>query len=394
MRLLLLTDNYLPHVGGSRIYYHELLSALPHTEVSVLTRAQIGDEEFDMNQRYRVVRCPLEESARLRPLRLQHLGIYWQLSIHGRREVEFFRPDVILAGELVPTGPVAARLARGNRLPLFVFTHAEGPSTLAKTRWQSRLARWVCRRADRLVVASDNARNGLIDFLRADPAKIVVLLPGISEVHFEDRFQARPFAEDKSGVRLLSVGRLISRKGHETVLRALPILLKHWPDLRYTIVGEGPERPCLVALIDSLNLGGRVAMVGKLGDEEVLRLYAESDCFVLPNRDDPVTGDTEGFGIVFGEASAHGLPVIGGKTGGTGHSILEGRTGFRVDGENPQAVANGIESLLENTDLAREMGEAGRRLAMSEFRWKNRAARFEEILEEGRDRANRPDLPR
>lgn len=379
MRLCLLTDNYLPHHGGSRIYYHELLRALRGVECRLLTRAQPGDLDFDRRQPYRIERLPLEPWPLLRPLRLQHAPIYWNLYRGARRLRREFAPELWLAGELAPTGPVAACLT--GRRPLVVFTHAEGPSTLARTRWQSRLARWVCRRADLIVAASDNAREGLIALLDAHPQKVRVLLPAVAEEHFEERWRAQPFRDGRPAPRLLSVGRLIERKGHDTVLRALPALLGDFPELRYDIVGRGPREPYLRDLARDLGLEERLRFLPDSEGDALHALYAGSDCFVQPNRDDPRSGDTEGFGIVFGEAAAHGLPVVGGRAGGTAHSIEHGRTGLRVDGSDPAALAAALRALLGDPQRARILGEAGRRKAQTELRWDDRARDFLEWVE-------------
>jgi phosphatidylinositol alpha-1,6-mannosyltransferase len=379
MRIALITDDFLPHRGGSRVYYHHLMARLADLEPLVLTRRREGDAEFDGAQPYRIVRCGLREAGWLRPVRLQHLPLYANLVRHALGAVRRHRPDVILAGELVPTGPVAALLAWILRRPLVVFTHAEGPPTLARTRWQSGLARWVCRRATVAIAASDNARTGLVEALGVARDKVRVVLPGVGDDHFDQRFLATPCAR-ATPYRLLSVGRLVSRKGHRTLIEAMPRIRQRVPDLRCTIVGEGPMEADLRKTIERLDLTDRVELVGGLSDADLLRAYAQSDCFVQPNRDDPATGDTEGFGIVFGEASAHGLPVIGGQAGGTAHSIRHAETGLRVEGTDAAALADAIVSVLSDPERARAMGERARRFAQSELRWPSRADQLRKIL--------------
>lgn len=303
MRLLLLTDDYLPHWGGSRVYYHELLSRMARRGdcVCVATRRRAGSSEFDAAQPYQVVRAPLPEAAWLRPLRLQalptYVGLVWlALRATWRMLRTGGRPDSVLAGELVPTGPVAALLAFLLRRPLIVFTHAEGPATLARTRWQSRLARWVCGRAVAVVVSSDTARASLVGMLHVADNKIQTILPGVGEEHFDERWRAQPgeHAHDEPGrPRLLSVGRLIARKGHATVIEALPALLERLPGLVYRIVGTGPLEATLCEQARRCGVADHVEFVRADPAEDLLREYCEADCFVLPNRDDPATGDTD-----------------------------------------------------------------------------------------------------
>lgn len=378
MGLLLITDHFLPHRGGSRVYYHELLSRMREEHVCILTRAQPGDREFDKDQSYQVERCRLEESAALAPFRMQQIPLYQTLLRRGSACIRRLQPSVLLAGELAPTGVVAAHLAQAHSLPLILFTHAEGPATLARTRLQSRLCRWACGRARTIVAASENAQRSLREDLGVAETPVDILLPGVAEAHFAPEWQARPFSQ--GAFRLLTVGRLIPRKGHASVLRAVAALKQSLPRLRYQIIGAGPEEQRLRKLVAELGLQGVVQFAGKVTDEEMLQAYRESDCFILPNRDDPITGDTEGFGIVFGEAAAHGLPVIGGAAGGTSHSILHGKTGLRVDGEKEQAIIDALKKLADAPEAARRMGAKGRELARSAFRWEQRAEDFRDIL--------------
>ena len=379
MRLLFLTDDYLPHLGGSRVYYHNLFSHLQDVDICVLTRRQEGDLAFDRKQSYHILRCPLEESSRLERLHLQALPLYQNLLRYAIKVARRFHPDVIAAGELVPTGPVAAALARLMRRPFLVFTHAEGPPTIGRTRWQSKLASWVCGQARRVIAASDNARDGLLQYQRVPWDKIEVILPGVGEEHFGERYLAAPCGSERR--QILSVGRLVPRKGHLVLLQSLPEIVSQVPNLRLTLVGTGPLESELRETCRRLSLGERVVFAGRLEDKDLLQAYSQSDCFVLPNSDDPETGDTEGFGIVFGEAAAHGLPTIGGAAGGTEHSIRDGVTGLRVDGAAPQAVAGAVRDLLLDPARAQAYGKAGREMALRELRWPSRASRVLGILE-------------
>jgi phosphatidylinositol alpha-1,6-mannosyltransferase len=382
MRLLLLTDDYLPHAGGSRVYCHNLLLYLDDAEPLVLTRGRAGDRDFDREQPYRILRRRLEEAAWLRPVRLQFLPIYWGLFRSGLGAMLRFRPGVVAAGEVVPTGPVAALLAALFRRPLLLFTHAEAPATLSRTRWQSRLARWVCRRARRIVVSSGHARDLLGELWHVPEEKIEVLIPGVGEEHLDETYLAKPCADPSRPSRILSVGRLVARKGHSAVLEALPVLLERFPDLEYAIVGEGPLEGDLRQAVERLRLANHVRFMGRLEPHDLLREYARSDCFVLPNLDDPATGDTEGFGIVFIEAAAHGLPVIGGRTQGTEEAILDGKTGLRVDGMNREAVAGAVARVLGDPALAQAFGAEGRAFAETSLRWPARSRRFGQMLEQ------------
>ncbi len=382
MRLLWLTDDYLPHFGGSRVYYHELISHLgSDIDVTVLTKHRNGDAAFDTRQSYSIKRCHLEPAHWLRPLRLQFITLYCSLFFQGFKLMRRQKPECIVAGELLPTGLVGLLLAWFYKCPLIVFTHAEGPATLARTRLQSRLARWVVRHADAVVAASDNAAEGLVDFMGAQPEKITTILPGVSDAHFDEKLQAHPFEQGREQIKILSVGRLIQRKGHIYLLDAFErIRKKIVRKLHLTIVGQGPEEGKIREYIVAQGLESHVELITDIEQDALMSLYADSDLFVLCNHDIPERGDTEGFVIVFGEAGAHGLPVVGGRDGGTVHSIADGETGLRIDARESQMVADAITKLLTDTQEAQAMGQRARKRAFEHLRWSERARVFESLL--------------
>ena len=385
LRIFLITDNYLPHQGGSRVYCHNLLRHLKGVESSVLTRAQTGDADFDRAQPYSILRRSFggqmdggENGKIVRSIRLAflHFNIFRHVSKIMRR----FHPDIILAGELIPTGPVAALIAH-SRCPFVLITHAEAPATLARTRLQSRVARWVCGRAKAIIVSSEIAKANLIELLGAHPDKILVLTPGVGEEHLDPAFLANPCSDLSRPPRLLSVGRLVRRKNHLEVLASLPRILEQFPSLEYTIAGSGPLEDEMKNAVKKMGLEKNVRFLGDINSATLMQEYARSDCFILPNVDDPNSGDTEGFGIVFLEASAHGLPVIGGRTGGTTEAILDEQTGLRIDGNNREAIASAILGILANPPVAQKYGREGRHYVETQMRWPDRAERLKTLLE-------------
>jgi phosphatidylinositol alpha-1,6-mannosyltransferase len=179
---------------------------------------------------------------------------------------------------------------------------------------------------------------------------------------------------------ILSVGNLVSRKGHDMVIRALPRLLDIMGDVTYLIVGDGPHRAELEALALALGVRERVAFAGRVPDEDLPDIYALCDAFVLPSREQLDSCDVEGFGMVFLEANASGKPVVAGRSGGIGDAVLDGETGLLVDPLDPDCIASSIGKLLANPQLASRMGEQGRERAVREFSWPAVAARLRGIL--------------
>ncbi len=167
----------------------------------------------------------------------------------------------------------------------------------------------------------------------------------------------------------MTIARLVERKGIEVVIRAMPRVLEAVPDAIYLVVGTGPQRGKLERLASESGLEGRVVFVGRVSDEELLYYYGACDLFVLLSRTLADKGEMEGFGIVFLEAGACGKPVIGGKGGGTSEAIEDGVTGLLVDPLDVNEIAGTIVRVLVDGELARRLGENGRKRAANQPDW-------------------------
>jgi phosphatidylinositol alpha-1,6-mannosyltransferase len=181
---------------------------------------------------------------------------------------------------------------------------------------------------------------------------------------------------------LLTVARLVARKGIDRVLHALSFLRTQHrlpANWLYVIAGHGPEQQRLRALSVELGLSEHVRFTGFVADDDLPGLYNAADVFILANRD--LQGDTEGFGLVFLEASACGLPVIGGGEGGTGDAIESGVTGLRVDAEDVAALADSISLLMTDGPLRERFARAGLERVNQRFSITSGAARFEQLLQ-------------
>jgi phosphatidylinositol alpha-1,6-mannosyltransferase len=157
---------------------------------------------------------------------------------------------------------------------------------------------------------------------------------------------------------LLTLARLDERKGQDMMIRAIPKILEAVPDLAYLVVGEGIMMERLWKLVSELRLESTVLFTGGVSDDDVLEYYRTCDVYAMPNRT-TVTGDTEGFGLVFLEAGACGKAVIGGKAGGVPDAIRDGETGFLVDGTSVDAIAGACIKLFEDQELRDRFGTNG-----------------------------------
>jgi phosphatidylinositol alpha-1,6-mannosyltransferase len=173
--------------------------------------------------------------------------------------------------------------------------------------------------------------------------------------------QPRDAERAAAGPRLLSVGRLIARKGFDTTLQAVAELRRRWPGLSWTVLGDGPERGRLLDARRRLGLDEcAVAFRGSCTTAELELAWSAAEVFVLPVREEKL-GDTEGYGLVFLEAGVRGLPVVGGRSAGAAEAVVPGRTGLLADPpEDPASVAACVDALLREPARARAMGAAGR----------------------------------
>jgi glycosyltransferase involved in cell wall biosynthesis len=240
---------------------------------------------------------------------------------------------------------------------------------------KNRIKRWLLRRAypgaAGVVSVCGFTRDVLVSVgVPADRIEIIVPMIG------EAKIAKAPAPRGKPGRRILTVGRLVRRKGFDFLIEAVARLRSEMPDIRLTIVGDGPEQPKLAALTAAHGLESNVALAGRLSDEELRRAYEQTDvfvlaCVVLEN------GDCEGTPTVFIEASALGIPVIAGTGGGTDGAVEEGRNGFLVDCRNVEQLAETIRLVLCDEDLARRLGAGGIEKVASDHLPSVAARRFE-----------------
>jgi len=200
-----------------------------------------------------------------------------------------------------------------------------------------------------------------------------------------DTAQFRPVKKIKlfSPPRLLTVARLDKHKGHDVVLRAVAQLIGKGTPIIYRIVGRGQEMSALKQLTDELGIQEFVEFMGFVPDSELPDVYAESDIFIMLSREIPGRLDIiEGFGISFLEASAAGLPVIAGDSGGVSDAVRDGKTGVLVPPEDVDMVEKVLGSMLNEPDAAIRMGRAGRDWVEREMRWQMVASRMSLAMKE------------
>ena len=385
MKILVLTDSFLPHAGGSREYYYNLYRHFPEfgdTQVTIATKKVPGWRAFDQSvssDSLRIVRWlkPLD-TWQLRELP-KGLGPF----LHAAWRMYKDNPAALHVGDLYPQGISGLLLKKLTGIPYVAYCHGEDIALTARYKYQPHMRDMVYRGADAIVANAEFARRNLIR-IGIPEDRIVKINPGVDL----ERFSPRPARIDlfkkwnlEGKKVVLTVARLISRKGHDLVLRAIARLVREVPEMVYLIVGQGPEEQKLRNLAVELGIMNSVRFAGRVSEELLPDCYGLCDVFAMVNREE-ANGDLEGFGMVFLEANAVGKPVIGGRSGGTADAIEEGVTGFRVATDQPEDLTGTLRNLLLDTDLRQRFGEAGRKRVEREFQWRDRSRKLHEVTME------------
>ncbi len=385
MSLLMLTELFLPTKGGTAVSFDDDFRRLGDKSVHVVTAAVPGDRAFDRDHPNTVHRLVLERREWLRP---ESLLIYSRLAWTALRLAVRHRFEAIFAGRALPEGIVAWAVARLRGCRVLIYAHGEELTGWGRGRKFQAMC-FALRRADHVLANSDFTRDTLITLIGVRPDRIVMTYPTVDV----DRFRpGLPFDDLRTSIGLapgqrlmLSVGRLQRRKGFDQAVRSLPGLVRRGIDVHYAIVGIGDDRDHLLGLAHERGVSNRLHLLGHVDPADLPRWYNACDLFLMPNRD--IAGDTEGFGLVFMEANACGKPVIAGRAGGTGSAVEDGLNGLRVDGEDVHAVEDAIAGMLQQPEVARRMGAAGRHRTASRFTSDQRAELIRRLVDGGAGRS-------
>jgi phosphatidylinositol alpha-1,6-mannosyltransferase len=367
MNILLVTQVFPPKTGGSGRWLWELYRRLGTMNVHVIAGDAPGSAEFD-----RRASIPIDRIA----LEFPNWGLwpgvphYLRASRAIRRTIARVRPDAIHCGKCLPEGLLAAIQKMLTGIPFLVYAHGEELTLAASSSELRLLTRRVLKASDHVLANSQHTKGLLTREWGVDDAKVSVVNPGVDT----STFVPSPPVESTrtrlgwAGRRVvLTVGALQKRKGQDMMIRALPMIRNRCPDVLYSMIGEGWERPYLEELVSRHGVGDVVQFRGTPADAELIDCYQQCDLFALPNR--RVGWDFEGFGIALIEAQACGRPVIAGNSGGAPEAVVPGASGEIVSCDEPDALAAATVSLLNAPERRASMGQCGRRWAVEHFDW-------------------------
>ena len=378
MQALLITSDFPPTFGGGISRYYHCLCHNSGGKIAVLAPQSGEARLFDENQSFPVYRRRVPV-GRLLPLRFLQAFL---LGAYGLALARQTGACVLLFGHwyLAGVGPVIRRVWG---LPFCVFLHGGELDRFVGSPVIGQAVTGALDQAQAIIVNSEHTRQGYLQRGGRSP-RIVRIAPGVDVSHFAPRSDCNQVVKTcgLEGHRvLLTVGRLVERKGHDTVIRALPEILRQVPTALYLIVGTGPEESRLKDLAHELGVEDQVVFVGYVPDGELPAYYNACDLFVMPSREIKRREGVEGFGIVFLEASACGKPVIGGRSGGVNEAIADGVSGLLVDPLDAKALADAVVGLLLDPDRARCMGIQGRKRVEEQFDWRIQAKKLGGLLD-------------
>lgn len=378
-RVLLVTNDFGPRAGGIETFVIGLLERIP--EGVIVYTSQQGDtrsHDDDWNERHGVT--VLRDPSRiLLPAPRVISRIKAIISEQGITHIWF--------GAAAPLALMMPLLQRAKpSLRSFALTHGH-EVWWAKIPPFSFLMRLIGRRLDGLGYLTEYTKREIARGLRpVDRPKLIQIAPGIDIEHFSPRHQDAALVRLREELDLdrkriiISVGRLVHRKGQDRLIESLPEVLARFSNAHLLLVGTGPHQEHLTTLVTKLGLQESVTFVGRIQLEELPLYLSLAEIFAMPSRDRLAGLEVEGLGIVYLEASSCALPVIVGRSGGAPDALIDGETGILVDGNDKKEIAQSCIALLSDPHRAREMGERGREWVTSQWTWDRWAAEFRAAL--------------
>lgn len=355
MRILLFTIEYPPFYGGVANYYFNVKKYWPKPEEILVLDNNNGEL---INKK-----CWF----------LKWLPSVWKLF----KTIKAENINHILVGHILPLGTSAYLINRLLKTDYSIFLHGMD-LTYALKSWRKKwLVKKILLKAKNIICVNSYVAGLAINFLPEIKNKITIINPGIEKPAIYNQQIASDIKNKyalENKIILFTIGRLVKRKGVDKVLESLPEVIKAVPNLKYFIIGRGEEENDYRLRISNYGLEKFVEILTNISDEEKYTWLDLGDIFIMPARE--ISGDVEGFGIVYLEANIYGKPVIAGDSGGVRDAVIDGLNGLLVNPENINEITNTIVKLAKDENFRKQMGETGRIRAESEFNWKNQVEKI------------------
>ena len=374
-KTLIVTNDFPPRPGGIQTFVHNMAVRMPAEKIVVYASTWRDGREvarFDAEQPFQVVR---DRTTMLLPTP----GV-------TRRAAEILRAEgcgSVWYGAAAPLGLTAPALRRAGADRLLGMTHGH-EAAWAQLPASRQLLRRIGAGTDTLTYLGEYTRSRIASAVGPEAAaRMAQVPPGVDEKMFHPDSggaEVRARLGLSSRPVIVCVSRLVPRKGQDTLIRALPRVLAAEPDTVLLIVGDGPYRSDLERLAGETGVATSVRFTGAVPWAELPAHYGAGDVYAMPCRTRRGGLDVEGLGIVYLEASATGLPVVAGDSGGAPDAVLEGETGYVVPGRDLDQLADRLVTLLQDPALRARLGERGRAWVEQNWRWDLLATRLAALL--------------
>jgi len=373
--ILFVTNDFGPRAGGIETFVIGLIERRPYGQTIVYTSAQANSEQYDAdwlrNYGVRVIR---DRAKILLPTPRVAAELKKIVRKQGITTAAF--------GAAAPLGLLSAGLKRAGVLRTVALTHGH-EVWWAKVFPFNLLLRRIGSTVDVLTYLGEFTRKAMSKGLSEKAQRAMVkIAPGIDVDHFipSDASELRKTLGLSDKKVIVSVGRLVHRKGQDYLIEAMPEILKSVPQAHLLLVGEGPYREHLEKLVTQHKLERSVTFIGRIQYKELPTYICAGDIFAMPSRSRLMGLEVEGLGIVYLEASSCGLPVLAGNSGGAPDAVVHNETGLVVNGTDAQDIAAAAVELLVNVESSKKMGIAGRKWIVNNWRWEIWSKYFEDLL--------------
>ena len=373
--VLFVTNDFGPRAGGIETFIIGLIQRRPFGQTIVYTSFQENSAQFDAdwlaNYGVRVIR---DRSKILLPTPRVALQLRGIIKKEGITTAAF--------GAAAPLGLLSASMKRAGVVRTVALTHGH-EVWWAKVFPFNLLLRRIGSTVDVLTYLGEFTRKAISKALSARAQSAMVkIAPGIDVEHFipTDASSLRESLGLTDKKVIVSVGRLVHRKGQDHLIEAMPEILKNVPRAHLLLVGEGPYREHLQNLVHQLKLESSVTFIGRIQYQDLPMYICVGDIFAMPSRSRLMGLEVEGLGIVYLEASSCGLPVLAGDSGGAPDAVIQNETGLVVSGTDNKEIASAAVALLTNLEASQKMGTVGRQWIVDNWRWEIWSKAFEELL--------------
>lgn len=380
--LAIVTEEFRPSKkGGIATWAYELacqFSYNPEFQVSVFVKKRGGCDDFNYhrNALYKVLPMGGRNWNRFKK---------WYVRYYLRQYLQNYDQVIILTA----TWELAEGILKlaGDKHYLITAAHGLEVSRLNWSKYEKRLPSFIntCKKLSRIVAVSEYTKRQIVALGVSEPEKILIIPNGVDELKFypaNGEVKWEYFGLQPGSKVLLTLARLIPRKGQDTIIKALPKILSTVPEIVYVIAGAGKEswKSHLQELVNKNGLQDKVKFLGFVTEEEKLWLYQLASVYVMVSKDPGEEGDSEGFGITYLEANACGLPVIGSKTGGIPEVVKDNSNGLIVKPDDTEKITSALLKLLTEPQLYSRLSQNGRERVLKHYTWRIIASQYEKLF--------------